>query len=194
MTPQDLMQFLTARRSYRRFARQAVPSAVVEDLLQAARLASCTANSQTLKYVVVQSPEMVAATQPHIRWAAYLPPEQGTPAPEECPTLFVAVCRDTSLPGGADIDLGLAIANMTAAAWAHGVGSCVLGAIDRPELTRLYRLPGTLELRFLVAFGYPTHHSTVVEARDGNIRYSLDENRDYLVPKRPLSQLVAARL
>ena len=194
MTPQDLMQFFTTRRSYRRFRQEPVPAAALEDLLQAARLASCTANSQTLKYVVVQSPEMVAATQPHIHWAAYLPPEQGTPAPEEQPTLFVAVCRDKSLPGGADIDLGLAIGNMTAAAWAHGVGSCVLGAIDRPALTELYRLPDTLELRYLVAFGIPTHRSTVVEETGGDTRYYLDDNRDYCVPKRPVSELVAARL
>ena len=194
MTPQDLMSFLTARRSYRRFSQTPVPPAALDDLLQAARLASCTANSQTLKYVVVQTPQMVAATQPHLRWAAYLPPEQGAPAPSEQPTLFVAVCRDTALPGGADVDLGLAISNMTAAAWAHGVGSCVLGAIDRPALTALYRLPETLELRYLIAFGLPLHPSHVVDVQNGDIRYFLDAGRDYCVPKRPLTALVAARL
>ena len=36
MTPQDLMQFFTTRRSYRRFRREPVPAAALEDLLQAA--------------------------------------------------------------------------------------------------------------------------------------------------------------
>ena len=97
---QDFMEFLRTRRTYRRFQQKAVPAAVVDDILEAARIASCGANRQTLKYLVVQSPEQVDKVNGLVHWAAYLPPEQGTPKPEERPTLFVAVCRDTALPGG----------------------------------------------------------------------------------------------
>ena len=141
MTPQELMQFLATRRTYRRFTPQPVPGAALADLLEAARIASCGANRQTLKYLAVRSPQMVEKTNALVHWAAYLPPEQGTPKPEERPTLFVAVCRDTALPGGTDVDLGLALGSMTAAAWAHGVGSCIMGSIDRPALAELYALP-----------------------------------------------------
>ena len=194
MTPQELMQFLATRRTYRRFTPQPVPDVALADLLEAARIASCGANRQTLKYLAVRSPQMVEKTNALVHWAAYLPPEQGTPKPEERPTLFVAVCRDTALPGGADVDLGLALGSMTAAAWAHGVGSCLMGSIDRPALTQLLGLPEGVKLRYMVAFGYPSHQSHLVTAVDGNVKYYLDDARDYCVPKRPLEEVLLKTL
>ena len=194
MTPQELMQFLATRRTYRRFTPQPVPGAALADLLEAARIASCGANRQTLKYLAVRSPQMVEKTNALVHWAAYLPPEQGTPKPEERPTLFVAHCRDTTLPGGTDVDLGLALGSMTAAAWAHGVGSCIMGSIDRPALAELYALPPSLRLCNLVAFGYPAHQSHIVPMQNGDVRYYLDDARDYCVPKRPLSEVCLGEL
>ena len=52
--------------------------------------------------------------------AAYLPPEQGQPKPDELPTAFIAVLQDDNLPGASDVDVGLALGSLTAAAWAHG--------------------------------------------------------------------------
>ncbi len=194
MTSEEFMQFLAGRRTYRRYAQKPVPQQAIDDMLEAARTASCGANRQTLKYLVVASPEMVQKTNALVHWAAYLPPEQGTPKPEERPVLFVAAYQDTSLPGCSDLDLGLALDSMTAAAWAHGVGSCILGAIDRPALTALYAAPQQLKLCNLVAFGYPTHKSRTVPMKDGDVKYYLDADRDYCVPKRPLEEILVGRL
>ena len=150
--------------------------------------------SQTLKYVLVQSPEMVAKMQPLVHWAAYLPPEQGQPKPDETPVLFVAVCQDESLPGCNDTDTGLALANMTDAAWAHGVGSCIMGAIDRPAIKELLGLGENLRLHSVVAFGYPTHKSHLVAMQNGNVKYYLDDARDYCVPKRPMEEILLKTL
>lgn len=43
---------------------------------------------------------------------------------------------------------------MTDAAWAHGVGSCIMGAIDRPAIKELLGLGENLRLHSVVAFGY----------------------------------------
>ena len=59
MTPQAFMQFLSTRRTYRPSTQDPVPACAVDDLLEAARIASCSANRQTLRYLVVQSPRMV---------------------------------------------------------------------------------------------------------------------------------------
>ena len=162
--------------------------------MEAARIASCGANRQTLKYVLVQSPEMVAKMQPLVHWAAYLPPEQGQPKPDETPVLFVAVCQDESLPGCNDTDAGLALANMTDAAWAHGVGSCIVGAIDRPAIKELLGLGENLRLHSVVAFGYPTHKSRLVAMQNGDVKYYLDDARDYCVPKRPMEEILLKTL
>ena len=136
----DVMELLASRRTYRRFTQQPVPDDVIADMVEAVRLSSCGANRQAIRLVVVRSPEMVAAVQPLVKWAAYLPPEQGAPKENERPTLFAAVVQDTSIPGDKDTDAGIALANLTLAAWAKGVGSCIMGAIDRPRLTELLGL------------------------------------------------------
>ncbi len=190
----DVMEFLRTRRTYRRFAQRPVAPEILTEAVEAARIASCGANRQTLKYMVVQSPEAVAAVQPLVHWAAYLPPEQGCPKPGEEPVAFIAVLQDERLPGCSDTDAGLALGSLTAAAWAHGVGSCIMGAIDRPALGQLLGLEDGLRLCCMVALGYPTHRSRVVEMKEGSVKYYLDDAGDYCVPKRPLAEVLLKTL
>ena len=186
----DIMELLAGRRTYRRFLQKPVPAGVVADMVEAVRLSSCGANRQAIRLVVVQSPAMVAKVQPLVKWAAYLPPEQGTPKPEEQPVLFAAVVQDTSIPGDKDTDAGIALANLTLAAWAKGVGSCIMGAIDRPQLTRLLGLAEHEKLHTMVALGYPAHAARIVPLTEATgVKYYLDENRDYCVPKRAAADI-----
>ena len=186
----DIMELLAGRRTYRRFLQKPVPAGVVTDMVEAVRLSSCGANRQAIRLVVVQSPAMVAKVQPLVKWAAYLPPEQGVPKPGEQPVLFVAVVQDASIPGDKDTDAGIALANLTMAAWAKGVGSCIMGAIDRPRLTELLGLSENEKLHSMVALGYPAHASRVVPLTEATgVKYYLDENRDYCVPKRAAADI-----
>ena len=186
----SVMESLVTRRTYRRFAQKPVPQDVVNDIVEAVRLSSCGANRQAVRLVVVQSPEMVAKVQPLVKWAAYLPPEQGMPKADELPTLFVAVLHDTSASGDLATDTGIAMANMTMAAWDKGVGSCIMGAINRPAITELLGIEEPLKLAYMVAFGYPTHKAKVVPmTAETGIKYYLDENRDYCVPKRSTGEI-----
>ena len=92
------------------------------------------------------------------------------------------------------MDVGLALGSLTAAAWTHGVGSCIMGAIDRPALTELLALPEGLRLCYMVALGYPAHKSHVVTMQDNSVKYYLDENRDYCVPKRSMDEVLLKTL
>ena len=139
----SILEFLRTRRTYRRFLPKPVPDAVLREALEAARIASCGSNRQTLKYALVQSPAAVAEMNRLVRWAAYLPPAQGYPKAGETPTAFIAVFQDESLPGVNDTDAGLALGSLTAAAWAYGVGSCIMGNIDRAQIKTLLGLSGS---------------------------------------------------
>lgn len=190
----DMLEFLRTRRTYRRFEQRPVAPEILTEAVDAARIASCGANRQTVRYIVVQSADAVATVQPLVHWAAYLPPEQGQPKPDELPTAFIAVLQDDNLPGASDVVVGLALGSLTAAAWAHGVGSCIMGAIDRPALTRLLALPDGVRLCYMVALGYPTHASKLVEMQDGSVKYYLDESRGYCVPKRSMDEVLLKTL
>lgn len=186
----SVMDTLATRRTYRRFEQKPVPQDVVDDIIEAVRLSSSGANRQAVRLVVVNQPTDVARVQPLVKWAAYLPPEQGTPKADELPTLFVAVVKDTAIPGDPATDIGIALANMTLAAWDKGVGSCIMGAIDKPALTALLGIEEPQKLAFMVAFGYPTHKAAIVPMTEQTgIKYYLDENRDYCVPKRSRDEI-----
>lgn len=186
----DVMELLKTRRTYRRFESKPVPEDVVADILEAARIANCGANRQALKYIVVSDFEEVKKVNALVHWAGYLPKEVGTPKENEIPTLFVGVLQDTLIPGNVDVDAGIAMANMTTAAWAKGVGSCMMGAIERNELAVLLKLPENLKIHTMVAFGYPSHKSNIVPMKDGDVKYYVDENKDYYVPKRDLYDIL----
>ena len=163
----DIMELLKTRRTYRRFKQDPVPDSVVEDILTAARYASSAANKQPLSFVVVKSPEMVKKTFSYTRWAGYLPPEVGQPKEGEEPTLFIGV-----------------VENLTLAAWDKGVGSCVIGACNKVKLSELFGLTENQTLHTVVAFGYPTHKSKIKDINDEDVKYFIDGNGDYVVPKR----------
>ena len=186
----SILEKMLTRRTYRRFKQKAVPQNVVEDIVEAVRLSSCGANRQAVRLVVVQTPEVVARVQPLVKWAAYLPPEEGTPKENELPPLYVAVLQDTSIPGDLNTDTGIALANMTMAAWDSGVGSCIMGAINKPALSELLDVKEPEKLAFMVAFGYPSHQSKIVPMTTATgVKYYLDENRDYCVPKRSREEI-----
>ena len=55
----ELMELLKTRRTYRRFAQKEISQEIVDEILEAARLASSAANKQPLSYIVVNKPEDV---------------------------------------------------------------------------------------------------------------------------------------
>ena len=190
----NMMKFLRGRRTYRRFEQRPVAPEILTEAVDAARIASCGANRQTVRYIIVESADAVATVQPLVHWAAYLPPEQGAPKPDELPTAFIAILQDDNLPGASDVDVGLALGSLTAAAWAHGVGSCIMGSINRPALTELLALPEGVRLCYMVALGYPTHESHLVSMQDEDVKYYLDDNRDFCVPKRRMEEVLLKKM
>lgn len=185
----EIMEFFKTKRTYRKFKQDRIPEDVIRDIVEAARIASSAANRQGLKFVVVKEPGNVKAVNDLVKWAGYLPKEVGTPGPSEIPTLFVAVLQDTTVCPANDLDAGLAIANMTSAAWAYGVGSCIMGAIDRPKLKEMLNIPEESVLNTMIAFGYPSKASRIVDM-NGDIKYYLDENGDTCVPKRSFEEVI----
>ena len=186
----ELMGLLEGRRTYRRFGQKEISREILEEILQAARLASSAANRQPLSYIVVQDREKVEQVFAHTRWAGALPPEVGQPREGEKPVLFIGVVENLDINQDCDTDAGLAISNMTLAAWNHGVGSCMIGACNKVALSELFGLTDRQKLHTVVAFGYPSHVSHLVDMEDPDaFKYYLDEKKDYVVPKRKLEDV-----
>ena len=187
----DIMELLKTRRTYRRFEQKAISDKIMEDMLTAVRYASSAANKQPISYVVVRNPEKVKEVFDLTKWAGYFPNDTGRPKAGEEPVLFIGIVENLDISKNyADTDAGLAISNLTLAAWSHGVGSCMIGACNKPKLSEMFGLTENQQLHTVVAFGYPSHKSYIEDVKDGEIKYYLDENQDYVVPKRKLEDMV----
>lgn len=193
MNSKEIMQILEERRTYRRFdeSRQ-IPDEVVADMKRAAQLASSAMNRQPLRYIYIRTPDIVNRVFDITSWGGALPDGKGRPKSGERPTMFVAILSEKALQSRfTAFDEGLAASNLTLSAYAHGVGSCILGSVNCEKLRDLLGIDESLDISCVIGFGYPTHKSTITEiGADGDVKYRLDENDDYIVPKRRLDDTV----
>lgn len=192
MENKDIMDMLEGRRTYRRFdGEKEIGDEVVADMMRAAQLASSAMNRQPLRYIYVRDKATVDAIFEITSWGGSLPNGLGRPRAGEQPVMFVVMLSVKELQTRfTEFDSGLAVSNLTLAAWGHGVGSCILGSTKIDKLRSLLDIPEELDVSVVVAFGYPTHTSRVVEGEGDDMKYSLDENMNYVVPKRKISDTV----
>lgn len=181
-------------RSYRRFSQKPVPEELLIQAVENARIASSASNQQVLRYTIVKSPEMVAAMQPLVAWAAKLPREKGAPRPGQLPTAFIAISYEGDESAFAMMDLGIAAQTIAITCCAAGAGTCMMGAINRKAIAELLELPDTQTLKLAIAVGYPAHACTVVDAPADasfdDLAYYMDDEEDFFVPKRLFDDIV----
>ena len=191
MNGNDIIKLLKTRRTYRKFDQnRQIPKEVIDDMINAARMASSAMNRQPLEYIYVRTPEKVNEVFETTKWAGALPSELGVPKEGERPTLFVVILSVKELESAyTSFDEGLAVSNMTLAAWSHGVGSCIIGSADKDKLRKTLGIDESRDIGCAVAFGYPVHES-YIEDMEGDIKYYLDDKMNYHVPKRKVCDTV----
>jgi nitroreductase len=178
---------ITRRRTIRKYAQKPVPKETLVRCIEAARLSPSGANRQPLKYVVVNEEDLLTKVFQATRWAGYLP-EWG-PSADEAPQAYVAILLDTNISKSPGHDAGIAAMSISMVAFDEGLGSCMLGSIDRSKLREVLKVPEDLEILLLVALGYPAEQPTVDDVEE-DIRYWLDEDGVLHVPKRSLEEIL----
>ena len=186
MKSNEIMTMLEGRRTIRRFDEsRKIDDETVAHIKRAAQLASSAMNRQPMRYIYVRDEKTVNGIFDITLWGAALPNGLGRPKTGERPTMFVAVLYEKTLASKyVEFDSGLAVSNMTLAAYSHGVASCILGSADEKKLREMLSISDDLAVSCTVAFGYPACESRVVESDGESLKYYLDENNNYVVPKR----------
>jgi len=188
----DLMK---GTRSYRRFKQSPAPSIDdLKSLIDIARLTPSTANRQPLKFILVQSQEVLPRVFSTLKWAGYLKDWDG-PAPSEQPTAYIVILSDPNISKSPGIDIGLAAQSIILGAHELGFGACLLAAIDRPRLREELSIPEGLEIELVVALGAPGEEIRLTSVgKDGDIRYWRDDQGVHYVPKRSRDELIEKTL
>jgi len=177
------------RRTIRRFQPKPVPYAVLEKMVNSARLAPSAANLQPCEYLVVDEPALVAEVFTTLKWAGYIAPA-GNPPEGKRPTAYVIVLlkQEKDAPYGA-VDAAAAIENMILTALEEGVAICWLGSVYRKELAKILKIPDKYAIDSVLALGYPDQESFAEEFA-GSVKYWLDEKGNLHVPKRSLKEIL----
>jgi nitroreductase len=188
----NVHEAIKKRRTIRKFTQEKIEMHKLVTLIDCARVAAYGANSQPLKFAIIDDKEMLDKIFPNTKWAALL--SDGTPKENERPTAYIAVLGDSSIKPSKvfEVEAGAAVTTMMLEAVEMGLGSCWLGAIQREEIKKILGLAENLELVYLLALGYPAQESKSIDMVGDDTKYFLDENKTVNVPKRKLSDVIVA--
>ncbi len=154
----DVFEAIKGRRSVRRYRSEPIPNELVEKMLDAARWAPSGGNIQPWKFIVVNDKNLLEITRK-------VSPGYLGDAP-----LAILVCSDKEKEyrvGGAlgrdylsVSDCSMAVENILLAAYALGLGTCVVKSFSRIAVKELLEIPEGIEPELLVIMGYPEHVPT----------------------------------
>lgn len=184
-------ELVLKNRSYRRFDQSVrISPEQLRELVDLARLTPSGKNAQPIKYMLFSSEEMCAKIFPCTMWAAYLK-DWGGPVEGERPTAYIVMLGDKSISNVFGVDPGIAAQTLLLGAVEKGLGGCMLGSVNRVELTKLLNISDQFEILYVLALGKPIE-KVVIEplGADGDIKYWRDENQTHHVPKRALSDII----
>lgn len=179
---------ILSRRTIRKFTEKTVEKDILIKCVDGARLSPSGMNRQPLKFLIVQDQSILPKVFETTSWAAYLP--EYKPTEREMPRAYIIILLDKAIRDDCGHDAGIAAMSISMIAYDEGLGSCILGAIDRPKLRTILNIPRSLDIILAVALGYPAENPVVDKVRDGNIKYWLDEDDVLHVPKRDLQDIL----
>ena len=171
---------MAARRSIRKFRPEPVSADCLREIVEVSRLYPSGGNLQPIRFALATDRELTDAIFADLRWAMYLPDYEIAPA--ERPTAYVILLRDDTIRKKCDYDVGAASTMVMIAAVEMGLATCPIANFTATNLSSLLKLPEHLQPELVIAVGYPAQESRVVPMGD-SIRYTMDEDGTFLVPK-----------
>ena len=150
----ELNEAIKERRSIRAFKKHDVSEKIIEQLIEAGRLAPSAGNVQPWKFVIIRKPDSKkvlsqAANQPFIR---------------EAPVVIVVCADEIRAEMGYGFrgrtlyciqDTAAAIQNIVLTAYSLGLGTCWVGAYNENQARKVINAPEGIRPVALIPVGYP---------------------------------------
>lgn len=178
-------------RSYRRFySNEKIELSTIKELIDLARLSASAANLQPLKYIISNEEVKNESIFKTLGWAGYLKdwngPEQG-----EKPSAYIVILNDLSLSKNPSLDVGISAQSILLGAVEKHLGGCMLGNINKKELSLLLNLDENYEINLVIALGKPKEEIIIDPiGLSADVKYWRDENAVHHVPKRELHEII----
>ena len=184
----NMYRKIIKRRTIRKYKPIDVPKEILVKCVDAARLSPSGANLQPLKYDIIDEIELLKKVFKTLRWAGYLPDYQ--PSIEEMPRAYIVILLDKKVTNSCGHDAGIAAMSISMVAYDEGLGSCILGAIDREKLEMFLNVHDNCNIILVIALGYPAEKPVLDKMKNGDQKYWLDEKKVLHVPKKKFENIV----
>ncbi|NIQ07938.1 MAG: nitroreductase [Candidatus Korarchaeota archaeon] len=143
----EVLDAIKERRSIRKYQPRAVEEEKINKVLEAGRWAPSGSNRQPWRFVVVTKDRLREKLRNVAHDQSFV---------EDAPVVLV-ICNKK---GANLVNLGLAMQNMCLAAYALGLGTCIVGWFDKEPVQHLLRIPEAYEPSYLIPMGYPAEEPT----------------------------------
>lgn len=186
-----IKELILKNRSYRRFYEdRTIKMETLRELVDLARLSPSGRNIQGLRYVLSNTKEQNDKIFENVFWAGYYKDWAG-PEEGEKPSAYIVIVKDITLGAIAQQDEGISAQSILLGAVEQGLGGCIIGNINRKDLTESFNLAHKYEIALVLALGYPKEEIVIEDMNDnGDVKYWRDENKVHHVPKRSLDDLI----
>lgn len=183
-----IYESIVSRRTIRKFTQEPVSREVLRKCVDAARMSPSGANSQPLKYIIVDDKKLLPEVFGTLSWARNIPEYKH--ASNEVPTAYIVILLDTKVREQPGNDVGISAMSISMVAYEEGVASCMLGSVNRERLKGILKVPESLQIQLVVALGHPLEKSKAVEMKVNDTKYWFDENGILNVPKKRLEDII----
>lgn len=136
-----ILDLIRTKRAVREFSNQPVPDQIVNEILEAGRLAQSSKNDQPWNFVLIRNRETLRQLSTCGRYAGHM-------AGADFAIALV-------MQPGYDFDMGQSAAYMQLAAWDHGVGSCIASMWEPDRAKAILGIPAEKQFDTAISFGYP---------------------------------------
>lgn len=182
-------------RSYRRFyEEESISMETLEKLASLGRIVPSSANSQAIKFMLIHTPDENAKVYKTLGWAGMLADWDG-PVEGERPSAYIVLLGDLALGKNKLMDDGIIAQTILLGATSEGYGGCMLGNINRTELSKAFDIDlKKYSIDLVIALGKHKEEIILEEITPfHDNRYYRDEQGIHHVPKRHLEELIIYR-
>ena len=172
----DFIQLAKKRRSIRKYRPDPVAPEIISEIIEAARWAPSSINSQPWEFIIITDPQVREAVENCASFAGF-----HWPHIKQAPVLII-ICASKLTPFARD-DCIFAGANIMHAATDHGLGTCWIGGFSEERLKTLLGVPKGYVLPGFCTLGYPANEPSPPPRRelDAMLHYeTFDGHRDIL--------------
>jgi nitroreductase len=148
----SVLEAIKGRRSVREYERRPVPASLLQELVEVACWAPSGGNRQAWRFIIVTDEKRLRALR------------MVSPGLMGEPPAAIVVCEDVADSAGQSVgsnmrtflseDGPLAAYAITLAAYAKGLGTCIVASFNDAAVHRLLHLPAEIVPALIVAVGY----------------------------------------